>query len=323
MRANGIREKLTFLSKDVGWTLPPVVNGTPGPLRIDVSSPAHPSPITFSVPPLAGRPGWTASIDDLGAPRRYRFKNQASPNGFSSIDSITWSAKGVFKLVVRRAVLDASVTQGGFRIRVTDATNSRCIVFDDTTIINDVPGSFLARNADATGLVDCSAASLGEPESAPCAPTPAGNACGGSCASDAQCTYNVFGGTCSCRGGTGLTCGGSTPMCNGYCPVGTRCGGVSGASGSASQCGCVPDVATACGDSGYPTCGGTCPDPTQVCRPTHSSFSIAGTQIGCSCNAPGPCTGFVTCSPGADCPPGQACHRFANSFGCMAQCNAP
>jgi len=323
IRAHDGREKLSFFSRDAGWTLPGLTGGTPGPVRIDVSSPAHPAPITLSVPPVAGRPGWSVSTDDVGTPRRYRFKNQRPPNGFTAVDSIVWSANGSFKLVIRDALLDPSVPQGGLRIRVTAGGDRRCARFDADTIANDIPGSFIARSAVADGLVDCSSAALGEPELPSCDLGAVNGTCTPGCPSDAVCFWQVFGNTCSCRGGTGLTCGSSTPMCNGWCPVGTHCGGSSGASGSASQCGCVPDETTACGDSGYPTCGGICPDPTDVCRPTRSSFSIAGTVIGCSCNDPGPCTGFTTCSPGADCPPGQACRRFANSFGCMAQCGPP
>jgi hypothetical protein len=331
IRVKGSRAKLAFTSKDTGWTLPAASAGTPGPVQIDVLSPAHPTPLSLIVPDVAGKPGWTASINGHGAPRRYRFENPSAPDGFSTIDSIVWSGKGSFKLIVRDAVLDPREPQGGLSIRVIDATSRRCARFDVATIIKDVPGSFRARNALASALADCSAAALGEYVPPPCAMA-ADHSCGGPCPGDSQCTYSLETGTaaCVCAGGSNLPCGDSDPVCNGFCPAGMHCGGQQPKALTSRSCGCVPDGTTACGEADYPTCGGSCAHPTWVCRPTSVKVSIFATVTGCQCSPVGGCTdGDGTpgepqgCGPGADCPPGTICSKFQSVGGCFAQCTAP
>jgi hypothetical protein len=330
LRRHGMHEKLYFFSRDAGWTVPPASSGSPGPVEIDVSSPAHPDPVTVHVPAVSGRVGWTAGFTGHGVYSlldRWKFRNASAPNGFSTIGTITWTEASSFKLVVRTALLDLGATQGGFRIRVTDAGGNRyCARFDTSAIVADVAGYFSARNAASAALADCSAASLGEPGTTSCSVGSDGFTCGGSCLSDQQCIYNIGSGACSCTGGTGLTCGDSAPVCNGYCPPGMHCGGTSLESVLGRGCGCVPDSETACGDSDYPTCGGACSDPTKVCRPRIETVSILPTASGCSCSPPGACAipignpGFGLCGPGADCPSGQICASGISSAGCFAQC---
>jgi hypothetical protein len=326
---HGAREKLFFSSRDAAWMVPPPTGGNPGPLRIDVSSPLHPEPRTVHLPPVTGPVGWTASVDGHGAIRRYKFRNRYAPNGFSAVAAVTWVSHASFKLLVRSTVLDASGPQGGFRIRITDGENRYCARFDGSSVVADNTGFFSARDATSAGLADCSAASLGEPATSPCDLAPGSPSCGGNCASDETCTYNPSTGDCSCTGGTGLACGDSSPVCNGYCPVGTYCGGVTLMTAFGRSCECVPDGETACGDSEYPTCGGFCPDGSKVCRPLIESVSILPTAYGCTCYDPGACSedignpDFGSCGPGADCPPGQVCAIVFGFFGCYAQCAPP
>jgi hypothetical protein len=329
-RVRARARSVVFASRDRAWTLPPSVDGTPGMLQIDVSSPAHPEPRTLHVPPVAGHPGWTVGTDDTGTPRRYRFRNPSAPNGFSAVESIVWSASGSFRIVVRGTLLDTSTAQGGLRIRIGDPTNRHCARFDAASVVSDVPGSFTARDASAAGLSDCSSASLEEPERAPCVLSPAGGACSGSCDTDAECTFDVFANSCACEGGTGVPCGESAPVCNGYCPVGMHCGGVGPRSVLGRGCGCVSDGTVACGDGGYPACGDACPDPGMVCRPRKKTISLAGTSVGCECASMGACTmgdvlptGSYFCGPGADCPPGKVCASAIGFFGCVADCADP
>jgi hypothetical protein len=326
-RRHGTREKLFFLSRDGAWIVPPASDGSPGPLQIDVSSPGHPDPRTVHVPPVAGHVGWTPGFGSYGAIRRWKFRNGDAPNGFSSIGTITWSDRAAFKLVVRTSLLDLSAPQGGFRIRVTDGTNQYCARFDASSIVADRPGYFSARGASSAALADCSAASLGEPATSPCGLAPGGASCGGSCLSDEECTYKMSPASCECTGGTGLACGDSAPVCNGYCPSGMHCGGVSLRDIFGRTCGCVPDDTIACGDSEYPTCGGACADPTRVCRPRMDSLSLGPPAIGCTCSPPGACfvgipgtTSLAACGPGSDCPPGQVCASSFTTFGCYASC---
>ena len=330
IRRRGDREKLVFFSRDAAWTLPSGNGATPGGLRIDVSSPAHPEPRTLHLPDVAGRPGWTAGVDGQGEVRRYEFRNPSAPNGFSDVYAIAWTRHASFKLVVRAGLLDPSGPQGGFRIRISDADNQYCARFDAATVGSDTAERFSARNAPSAGLVDCSPASLGEPATTPCSVGSGGYSCGGSCASDETCFYQVSSNDCQCDGGTGLPCGESGPVCNGYCPVGTHCGGVFLQEIFGRGCGCVPDETVACNDSEYPTCGGSCSDPAKVCRPLIFNLSIAPTAQGCACMPPGDC--FVDgpgpgpwelCGPGADCPPGTVCDIAFGQFGCFAQCVAP
>lgn len=330
LRRHGTREKLYFFSRDAAWAVPPASSGSPGPVEIDVSSPAHADPVTVHVPAVAGRVGWTAGFGSYGTMHRWKFRNASAPDGFSTIGTITWTDATSFKLVVRAALLDLGAPQTGFRIRVTDAAGNRwCARFDAPTIVADVAGYFSARGSASAALADCSAASLGEPATSPCSVGSDGFTCGGSCLSDQECVFDVATGTCSCTGGTGLACGGSGPVCNGYCPPGMHCGGTSLDSIFGRSCGCVTDGDTACGDAAYPTCGGACPDPSSVCRPRIDHVSIAPTASGCTCSPPGACAvdsgspGISLCGPGSDCPAGEVCEAALGSFGCYAQCTAP
>jgi hypothetical protein len=318
-----------FSSRDAAWSIPITTTGNPGPLQIDVSSLAHPDPVTLHVPPVTGRTGWSASVGAYSVVRRYKFRNRSAPNGFSAIGSITWADHASFKLTVRAALLDLGSPQGGFRIRITDGANSHCARFDGASVVADGTGYFSARGAASTGLADCSAASLGEPATSPCALPAGGSTCGGTCASDEECTFHMSSASCGCAGGTGLACGDSAPVCNGYCPPGTHCGGATLRDIFGRTCGCVPDDTTACGDSDYPTCGGVCPDAAKVCRPRIQGYSLGPAGVGCTCSPPGACfvdigvPGFEMCGPGSDCPPGQVCSSFFGGAGCFANCVAP
>ncbi len=326
---HGTREKLFFSSRDAAWTVPSSTSGSPGPIQIDVSSPLSPEPRTLHVPPATGAVGWTSSVDGHGVVRRYKFRNRYAPNGFSAVGAITWVSHASFKLLVRATLLDPTGPQGGFRIRITDGENRYCARFDGQSVVADDTGFFSARDASSAGLADCSPAALGEPATSACEVTPDGASCGGSCLSDEACTYDLSTGSCHCTGGTGLACGDSGPVCNGFCPVGRHCGGVTLTDAFGRGCGCVPDGETGCGDSEFPTCGGSCADSTSVCRPLFEKVSILPPAHGCTCSRPGACsvdTGnpdFAMCGPGLDCPPDQVCSIAFGFFGCFAHCGPP
>jgi hypothetical protein len=330
IRAHGTRAKLAFTSKDAGWIRSANSNGgAPGEIDIDVRSPAHPTPVSLHVYQVVGKPGWAPSIDGVTAPHGvFRFKNPSAPDDFSAIESIAWSVRGTFKLVVRDALLDPSAPQGGLSIRVTNDATRLCARFDAATIVKDVPGSFRARNSLASALADCSAPALG---GVTC-DLESGGSCGGTCEGDAQCSLSFATGsaTCVCAGGSSSPCGDSSPVCNGFCPAGMHCGGQDPNDLFGRACGCVPDGATACGEADYPTCGGACTNPTAVCRPTRRAVSINPEVVGCECSPIGGCTDgdgtpgeIQGCGSGADCPPGTICNTIVYSAGCFARCTSP
>jgi len=109
---------------------------------------------------------------------------------------------------------------------------------------------------------------------------------------------------------------GPGPLCNSalVCDAGFGC-----ATDEHSHCLCVPTPS--CGESGYPTCGGNCPDGT-VCAPQHIDVMVADFNI-CACVPPDYSCGNSDCSYGA-CPAGEVCNvRSQLGSNCVGGCSAP
>jgi DNA end-binding protein Ku len=83
-------------------------------------------------------------------------------------------------------------------------------------------------------------------------------------------------------------CGSATvPFCNGTCPLGERCGAEGIVPGL--PCSCIPEAATACGESSTSTCTATCADGvdgTRVCAP----FVVSSIDLCICVDADGECT---------------------------------
>ena len=132
--------------------------------------------------------------------------------------------------------------------------------------------------------------------------------CGGNCPAGTFCAQEVppFGADCHCFPDGTQPCGDSHAyMCNGTCPAGERCGSLNGLFGG---CGCVPEGATACGETF--SCGvGVCPAGAE-CRP----FLISGMNFPmCGCSP----AGVACCEGGFACPSGQVCTQVPNLCMCF------
>ena len=290
----GSKAKLKFLSKDSGFLFP-AIGGADDPQVVGavvdiVPTPGAPGVLTL--PAGSGRPGWTA---ETGVTASYKFDNALAPNGISPVRVLSLQ-QGKKIQIGAKAIVGVSLTGAlaGMSIRITIGTLRNCARFDATTIRRQASGAFVAANAAATALTDCSDASLGIPSGCQLSPFPT---CGGPCPGDGVCTAGL--GSCTCISPSS-PCGGTAPVCNGTCPVGEACDAVGPGFPS---CVCLPIGATPCGSPGAPICGGECPSGS-VCRPA-AALPIFGGTIGCSCVPPGNCG-----AGGGECANGFVCAHF-------------
>lgn len=181
-------------------------------------------------------------------------------------------------------------------------------------------------HCDSLGIEDCACVPDGQ---SGCGEGPY-PACGGVCAAGSVCQAVQVSGTvsvtvCDCVAADS-DCGlpGSACTAAGRCAAGRICGVF--VAGGSLECGCLQTTTTvvtpttttttlapgtACGDSVYPTCGGTCPTG-EICQSVRAtSFSPPLDVSLCQCVAStSTCASFLggTC-PGA-CPTGEACTMF-------------
>jgi hypothetical protein len=183
-------------------------------------------------------------------------------------------------------------------IRITTGSLRSCVRFGTSTIRRRDSSAFVAVNAPADSLPDCSDESIGLPPSCVLSDYPA---CGGSCYGDAVCI--PFEPGCRCVVPPGR-CGASVaPTCGGTCPAGESCEDVG------NECACLPEGATPCGTPNAPTCGGVCPG-ARVCRPV-VRLSSPGGALDCGCGLPVPCgEGGIECDNGSACVLSSVCSRI-------------
>ncbi len=292
-RASSGAEKLVFVSRDAALLFPAIggaddpASGTPGGAVVDVVTQTE-GTVSYVAPAGLGKPGWQVKQGSRGV---YKFTDP--PAGGSSAVRVLILREGTLLKVVTKVVgLPLSGPLGAVGIRITTGSLRNCAGFDGSTIRKDVAGTYVATNAPADALVDCSDASL--TGLAPCGDTPFPE-CGGSCPAGSVCTSQDLA-TCTCVSSAD-PCGDTSPVCNGTCPAGEQC--FTQGTPPFVTCTCAPVGSTPCGSSAYPVCGGDCP-AGETCNPfTHSSPVIADS---CECTAPLPCG-----SGGGECPTGFRC----------------
>jgi hypothetical protein len=161
-RSHSAKEKLVFVSKDPAFLFPATgslddpASGSPGGALLEVFSKTE-GPAALAIPPGPGKPGWRvkdARVD------RYTFTNREAPLGNSLIRSATLESGATLKVVAREIGVPLMGAQGSVGIRITTGTLRNCALFDATTIRKDEPGVFMAKDAVAGALPDCSDASL-------------------------------------------------------------------------------------------------------------------------------------------------------------------
>jgi hypothetical protein len=278
----GPMEKLVFVSKDPAFLFPAPGSpddpgtGTPGGALVEVFSPDE-SPVTFAIPPGVGMPGWTTRT---GAMPSHRWRNPGAPGGPSPVKSARLKQGKTLSLTARVAGLALVAPATRIAIRVTTGSLRSCAVFEGASIRTTIAGRFVATNAPAPALADCSDASLlGLPACADASyPT-----CGGGCAAGETCVPDGFSSVCHCVSPS-MPCGQTNPTCNGECPAGEACASFGFAS-PFNTCGCIPTGSTPCGTPGAPVCGGTCPAGT-ACSGLFPPLALGG-GIVCGCNGPG------------------------------------
>ncbi len=183
-RSSSGAEKLTFVSKDVGFLFPSIGGGddpSAGGASVTLVSPLE-APVAFAVPAGIGNPGW--NVKERATLDSYRFTNGLAPGGPSVVRSAKLREKRGIKIVARGTGLALTAPQGSVAIRITTGTLRNCALFDAATVLHDEPGRFIARGAIA-GSGDCSDASLGAP---PTTTTTLAPGCGdGIVEADEQC----------------------------------------------------------------------------------------------------------------------------------------
>ncbi len=221
----------------------------------------------------------SASWEDTAA-NKWLFANSDAPNGPSRIRTFLMRQGKGLKVVMRDAGSLVNGPRQSVGVRVVTGSLVSCAMFDGATIRKDEDGRFLARDAVAAALTDCSDEALAKRlcgnQSAP--------TCDGTCPPDHMCFSNL--GACSCEP---FTCAnGPAPACGGTCPVGHLC--MSGG----SECDCVAE----CSTNGFPPCDGYCAAGSECGTLDLSTcMCISGAQ---------PC-GDTTPTCNGECPVGEEC----------------
>lgn len=281
-------EKLVFVSKDPAFLFPAAggsddpASGSPGGAQLTLVTEGGES-ATLVAP--AGMDLWRVK------PAVFKF---ADRTGTSDVRVVVLKEGRVLKVVARQTGLALDAPLGAVGVRVTTGVLRSCARFDATTVRTDEAGSFVAKNALASALADCSDASLAGGPSCGASAFPT---CGGECPPDgpgcSAFTHLTFGDYCACA-----DCDASGAPC----PFGSRC---------VAGMGCVPIFCT--GGDDYPVCGGSCPDGLECGAVQYSDAAFAG----CFC---GPLGGTcdATCG-GYGCGPGEVCvvDTALTSCGCQ------
>lgn len=316
-RTAGGEEKLSFLTKDANFPFPAIgsdddpMMGTPGGVTIELFSPEQ-GAVRIDVPAAVG---WIAKD---GSPAFYKFTNKLAPGGVSAVSSLLVKEERAIRLRSSSVGFPSMAPLGPVGIRITMGTLRVCALFDATTIKRDEARVFLARDAKAASLADCSTASLGGPTCGELADAPI---CGGTCPAGSACGSRDLS-TCECIAAA-QPCGDTAPVCNGECPAGQECGTTGGL--PFPGCACLPTGSTPCGNELSPTCGGDCPSGLDCYGVTFPFGPF--TANGCQCLAEPPTDPCGGCLPGFQCIVGPGlgpiCLAFCNGASGPPTCGGP
>jgi hypothetical protein len=239
---------------------------------------------TVSAPAGLGNPGWNVRNGAYGTSYVYRSDGP-------SLRRVVMREGKLLRVQSDETGFSLAAPLGGVAIRIITGSIRNCAVFDASTVQRDQPGRFIAGDASAAGLSDCSDASLLAPLGLDCENKGDAPTCGGPCPNGGFCVAGP-GDTCTCH----EACGGNwetNPSCDGMCPPGEGCDLVEPYLTEAF-CTCI-DPTVPCG-LGQP--GGYCP-PDSTCGPTPGGgFSCIPTF----CSGPYPTCGG-TCDAGRNCVP--------------------
>jgi len=286
-------EKLVLVLNDASIPAPGQGNAdnpAAAGLRVTLFGHDAPGEIAELVAPAGlGRPGWKYGTTGFV---RYRFRNGSAPGGISPIRSVVLREGKGLRVVAKDIGLGLAGAQGSVGVRIEMGSIRLCALFAGEGVLRDEAGMFVAKNAPAPGLVECTDEAL---FGVPC---DASATCGGTCSDGSLCGgVPGLGLGCRCVAGD-QPCGGTSPVCNGTCPAGEECANVGGL--PEPSCACVPTGSTGCGT--VETCSeGDCPAGTS-CFLTRFTCCGGVDVFGCGCATeppPPPC--------GGPCPPGMIC----------------
>src|SRR4029077_13275620 len=144
-------------------------------------------------------------------------------------------------------------------VRVRTGSLRSCALFDGTSVQRDGESRFVAMDAAAPALADCSDETLALALDAGCA-LAEWPGCDATCPDGGVCTPEVIGGPCRCVYPT-QPCGTTAPLCSGECPAGEQCYPMDGfIPGPVDSCACGQIGEPPCGASGQSCDSGGCPD---------------------------------------------------------------
>ena len=359
-RSTSGKEKLAFVSKDPSFLFPTI--GGPddpspfgsGGLVVELFAPSTPAGVALDAPGGIGTPGWSVRTS---TPPRLQYRNPSAPASPSTFRSITLRAGKVVKLTGRESGLDLSAPLGSVGIRITTGSLVSCARFGPATVQKDSGGTFSARNAVASALVDCSDASLASGASTTTSTstvtsTTAAPVCGDDVVNQASeqcdgtdrslcegfdCGPPGYSTACQCCGNTQVpTFPVALPCCDPaaqmvFAPsvalcVSTDCSGPFTCTfGSCQNGSCCAGTGTPCGavGGGGSSASVPCCDPAAVCGFPHNSFPTAFccSVPGGACGADSDCCASTCVGNTCSCvPSGGQC--FSNAHCCSGTCNA-
>jgi len=306
----------TFVSKDPALPFPAIGSaddptaGTPGGILVELFTPTEGQNYA-SAPAGYGDPGWK-SVVKSGADS-YRYRNKFPHKNVLQVMRTVRFVEGKQLRIQATMYFLLSGTVGRAAVRVTTGSLRSCALFDEASVRRDGDSRFVAMNAPAAALADCSDETLAVALDAECAFAP-WPACNATCPNGGVCAPEVINGPCRCVYPT-QPCGTTAPLCSGECPAGEQCYPIDGTlPGPSDGCACAPIGEPPCGASGQSCSVGACPEGL-VCE----SISPIGSLIlesYCGCVDPA-----ATCGPGfGSCPPDLRCGVLIpsdSSYSCL------
>ena len=150
-------QKIVFVSRDASLPSPAAAEiGDPSVLGLAVEVIAQSGAATpvFAVPPGVGTPGWTVK------PSAWLYRNPDAPGGPTPVRRLVLKPGKRLKILVHTDDPEAAPPYGTAGVRITIDADRVCAYFDASRVRRDTAERFVARDAPAGGIADCTTASL-------------------------------------------------------------------------------------------------------------------------------------------------------------------
>ena len=171
VRAPNGKEKASFTASDVGIILPnPGTADDPTTAGVTIEFIETPSGTTATLETGGGELPDFARWKTLST--GYAFSNRQAPDALSGIRSLVLKNQRKIRISAKAISLPLDASASGLSIRITMGERRLCTRFGPETIRRNIPGRFMAKGSDGSGLSDCGDVALGIPAPSP-TPTPA------------------------------------------------------------------------------------------------------------------------------------------------------